>query len=248
MIPKNDNPHSLALAGMSSNATAAAHFESELVANPDDLNTHTKLLGYYMQRSFTDAGARRHRAAHCCWVIRNHPDSKIAGLPFCRVERILEAALDLLTTDEDRFYMLTHLAPIAVDAAHLRKAVLYADELLNWTRKFRTNWNHGNAIHLAHVTLGRVALRQRRIEVAKTHLIASAKTKGSPQLNSFGPNHDLAAELLARGEAKIAIRYLNLCRKFWTMGGQRIDAWTKSILASGTTDFMPVFDTEESNK
>src|SRR5438552_11826605 len=44
-------------------------------------------------------------------------------------------------------------------------------------------------------------------------LIASAKTKGSPQLNSFGPDQDLAAELLERGETKTVIRYLELCRK-----------------------------------
>lgn len=113
-----------------------------------------------------------------------------------------KAAFILLRTDLDRFYMLTHMAPVAVDAGRLRQAVRYACELLRYARKFRTDWNHGNALHYAHSALGRAALRRNRVREAKKHLVASAKTRGSPQLNSFGPNQDLAAELLARGETK----------------------------------------------
>jgi len=150
----------------------------------------------------------------------------------------------LLQTDSARFYMLTRMAPIAVDAGRLRKAVRYAKKLLRHATKVRADWNHGNAVHHAHSALGRVALRAKRIGEAKRHLIASAKTKGSPQLNSFGPNQDLAAELLASGEAKAVLRYLDLCREFWAMGQEQIDAWSKSIRESGTTDFLPVFGTE----
>ena len=319
-------------------SAAAVRLESSLKSNPGDLNTRTKLLGYYMQRAYTDANARRRRAAHCRWVVRNCPDKEIAGTPFCQIVRILEpanyrqvkalwdktvkqrskdiavlsnaasfhtsndirkavsllkrlqriepssadwkerlghlyhlqsmsmpgkkrnadaagraleqweAALSLLSTEEDRFYMLTLLAPIAVDAKRLNKASHYARNLLQYARNSRTNWNQGNAIHMAHLTLGRVALRHLQVEDAKKHLIASAKTKGSPQLNSFGPSQDLAAELLAQGETKVVIRYLKLCGKFWSMGGTQINAWTKSILESGTTDFMPVFDMGDADK
>ena len=319
---------------MDLDATEAARLELLLDSNPDDLGARTKLLGYYAQRSFTEVDARRRKAAHCLWVIRHHPEAKIAGLPYCKIERILdrtgyrkamalwrkqvkqhsdktavlanaahfysgdegrtaivllkrlqrldprnpewkerlghlyhlqsgvpgrkrnkaaavhtleqwEAAFDLVRTDSERFYMLTWLAPVAVDAGRLRKAVRCAHALLRQAKTFRADWNFGNAIHHAHIALGRVALRGKRIQEAKRHLIASAKTKGSPQLNSFGPSQDLAAELLARGEAKTVLRYLELCREFWALGHAQIDAWTKSIRESGTTDFLPVFDTAD---
>ncbi len=331
-MTKENDPHDLALARTNLNATEAARLEGFLESNPSDLIARTKLLGYYMQRSFTDDDARQRKAVHCLWIIRHRPEAEIAGLPFCHIERVLDAAsyrkakslwdkqikrysdettvlsnaahfysmedprssiallkrlqkleprnpewkdrlghlyhlqshrvpggrrnkaaakhaleqwetaLRLLQTGQERFYLLTSLAPVAVDAGRLRKAVDYANELLRQARKFRGDWNQGNAIHHAHIALGRVALRGKRMQNAKKHLIASAKIKGSPQLDSFGPSQDLAAELLARGEAKTVIRYLELCRKFWAMGQPQIDAWTKSIRESGKTDFFPVFD------
>lgn len=330
MAERND-PHLLALAGMSANAREAARLESLLATNPADVEARTKLLGYYAQRSYTEADARRRKIAHCLWMIRHRPEAEIVGTPFCHVQHVIdaagyrkakalwdkqvkkhrsntavlanaahfytaekrstaiailkrlqrmeprnpewherlghlyhlqaggmpgqkrdkaaalralkewEAALALLRTDSDRFYQLTWMAPIAVDAGRLREAVRYAGNLLRYARRFRTNWNCGNALHHAHGALGRVALRRKRLPDAKRHLIASAKTRGSPQLNSFGPSHDLASELLARGEAKTVVRYLELCRRFWSMGEKHVDAWTRSIKESGTTDFLPVF-------
>jgi len=331
------DPHRLALDGMAADAAEAARLESLLVTNPDDVETRTRLLGYYFQRSYLEADSRRRKIAHCLWLIRHRPESDIAGTPFCRVERFIdaagyrkakalwdkqvrqrhsdtavlsnaahfytgedqrtaiavlkrlqrmeprnpewrdrlghlyhlqagvrpglrrnkaaalralkewEAALPLLRTDLERSYLLTWMAPIAVDAGRLPQAVRYADNLLQYARRYRAHWNHGNALHHAHSALGRVALRRKRILNAKKHLIVSARTRGSPQLNSFGPSHDLAAELLARGEAKTVVRYLELCRKFWKMGEKQIDAWTRSIRESGTTDFLPVFDIKPEN-
>jgi tetratricopeptide (TPR) repeat protein len=329
-----DDPHSLAFEGMGSNPVEVARLELLLASNPGDLDTRSKLLGYYAQLSYIEKDARRHKTVHCLWVIRHRPEAEIAGLPFCQIDEFLdavgyrkakalwekqvkqhrndtavlanaarfyttnqkrtaiallkrlqrleprnpewneqlghlyhlqskrqpgrkldkaaaqralgqwEAALGLLGTEEERFYMLTHMAPVAVDAGRLLKAVRYGDELLRYARKFRANWNRGNAVHHAHSALGRVALRQKQTRDAKRHLIASAKTKGSPQLDSFGPSWDLAAELLDRGESKAVIRYLELCRKFWRMGQRQLDTWVGSIRETGKTDFMPIFDSE----
>jgi len=325
----------LALEGLELDAAEAAHLESLLESNPRDLEARTKLLGYYSQRSYADASARRRKTAHCLWMIRNRPEAEIAGTPFCQIQRFIDTvayrkakalwvkqverhrndtavlanaagfhtldekrtaiailkrlqrleprnpewhdrlghlyhlqsgggpsrkrnkpaalraleqwgkAIALLRTDSVRFYMLTQMASIAVDAGRPRMAVHYAKELLRRATKFRADWNYGNAVHHAHSALGRVALRAKRIGEAKRHLIASAKTKGSPQLNSFGPNQDLAAELLERGETKTVIRYLELCRKFWKMGQPQINAWTKSIRETGKTDFLQVFESAD---
>ncbi len=331
-MARDMTPRQLALAGMDLREAQARRLEVALDSNPDDVGARTKLLGFYGLPSYTDRRARRRRTAHCLWIVRNHPEAQIAGLPFCRIERVLDrpgwrrldatwrrqirlhsdvpavlsnaahffggtssrtavallqrlqrmeprnpewkdrlghlyylramtlpgrkrnkgaavmaleqwqAALRLLRTNEDRFYALTYLAPVAVDAGRQRLAARYATSLLRRAGKFRNNWNHGNAVHKAHTTLGRVALRAGRRRDAVKQLLASAKTRGSPQLNSFGPGQDLAAELLAAGEAEAVLRYLERCRSFWRMGAREIDAWSRSIRESGTTDFLPVFD------
>jgi hypothetical protein len=326
------DPYRLALEGEAADAAEAARLESLLTTAPADIETRTKLLGYYSQRSFLDANARRRRTVHILWVIRHRPEASIVGSPFCLIHRSLDAegyrkakalwskhvrqktgntavlanaarfytsddsksaiailkrlqrmqprnpdwrerlghiyhlqsgiwaglkrnraaakraleqweiALSLQKTDRFRFYLLTHMAPIAVDAGAPSKAARYAGKLLAYASKLGKDWNHGNALHHAHSALGRVALRKKRIADASRHLLASARTKGSPQLNSFGPTFDLASELLALGEGKTVIQYLGLCRKFWDSGEKSLDAWTKGIGESGKTDFFPVFD------
>jgi hypothetical protein len=326
------DPYRLALEGEAADAAEAARLESLLTATPADIETRTKLLGYYSQRSFTDADARQRQTAHALWMIRHRPEAEITGSPFCTVHRFLDAegyrkaktlwsrhvrqktastavlanaarfyihddsrtaiailkrlqrveprnpdwrerlghvyhlqsgiraglkrnraaaklaltqwemALALQKTDRLRFYLLTPMAPVAVDAGSLPKAARYAANLLSYAGKLGKDWNHGNALHHAHSALGRVALRKKRIADASKHLLASARTKGSPQLNSFGPTFDLASELLARGQGKTVVRYLELCRKFWDMGDKSLDVWIKSIRESGKTDFLPVFD------
>ena len=63
--------------------------------------------------------------------------------------------------------------------------------------------------------LGRVALREGRLDEAKRFLLAAGASPGSPQLDSFGPQPDLARELLARGERDVVLRYLELVGAFW---------------------------------
>jgi thiol-disulfide isomerase/thioredoxin len=66
--------------------------------------------------------------------------------------------------------------------------------------------------------------------------------KGSPQLNSFGPDWKLAAELLAHGEKDAVLTYIDLCRKFWKTGASRLDSWVSSIRAGGLPNFSARFE------
>jgi hypothetical protein len=75
-----------------------------------------------------------------------------------------------------------------------------ADRLLLHAGQNPTNWDHGNLIYTGHSLLGRVALRQGKVEEARKQLRQAGQTPGSPQLNSFGPQFDLARELLKHGE------------------------------------------------
>jgi hypothetical protein len=88
-------------------------------------------------------------------------------------------------------------------------------EYLNLAKRFRRDWNYGNAIHDGHMMLGLVRLAQEDIKGAKKHLLASGRTPGSLQLNSFGPSLYLAKGLLEKGEKIAVLKYLSSISRFW---------------------------------
>ena len=72
---------------------------------------------------------------------------------------------------------------------------------------------------------------------AEKYLLDAGKTPGSPQLNSFGPNMELARELLEKGEKETVLKYLDLCSKFWVLGKSRLQEWSGAIKLGKTPDF-----------
>jgi tetratricopeptide (TPR) repeat protein len=134
-------------------------------------------------------------------------------------------------------YRLDDLAKAAIKAEDLEKATIYAKEALDGVERFPKDWNHGNAIHHANNVLGLVALKQADMKSAAAHLLKAGKTPGSPQLDSFGPNMSLAKALLEKGGKDTVLEYFELCRKFWEMGGDRLDQWTKDVKAGNIPDF-----------
>lgn len=136
-----------------------------------------------------------------------------------------------------RIHTLPNRARAAFEAGELTFARQFAEECLTLATSdeipefFR---NDGNAIHYGHLVLGRVAVREGDIEKAKSHLIESGKTTGSPNLGSFGPNMSLARELLERDERGIVLEYLELCGTFWKMGSDRLAEW-KDLIGQGKT-------------
>jgi hypothetical protein len=93
-----------------------------------------------------------------------------------------------------------------------------AKEYLELALTYRCNWNYGNAAHDGNRYLGLVRLRNGNLEQAAAHLEVSGKTTGSPQLNSFGPDLDLADQLLKRGLIKPVEQYLVDINLFWKSG------------------------------
>jgi hypothetical protein len=47
----------------------------------------------------------------------------------------------------------------------------------------------------------------------------------------------LAKELLEKDQREPVLQYFELCRKFWKMGGERLDQWTKDVKAGQAPDF-----------
>ena len=148
-----------------------------------------------------------------------------------------EQALQAATDPTRRFYLTTKTAPTALAAGETEKAKTYARDLLEQAAGMRTNWNYGNAIHVANLVLGRIALASGNVTEAKRLLLDAGKSPGSPQLNSFGPNMLLAKELLAKGEREAVIEYFDLCAIFWKPQDGRLSAWKALVIKGDTPDF-----------
>jgi hypothetical protein len=160
----------------------------------------------------------------------------------------MEAAFSRTSGDVLRPYHLIDLAKAALNAGELEKATAYGKELLDTRPQNPGDRSEGDAIYFGNWTLGRVALREPRgkfhhfvdLVVGKTsqpgdprragkYLIQAAYGKGSPVLNSFGPNTLLAKELLERGQKKVVLRYFVLCASFWKMDRGKLAEWTAAV-------------------
>jgi tetratricopeptide (TPR) repeat protein len=137
---------------------------------------------------------------------------------------------------EQLYVALRPMANAAFLAGEHRKAVEYATRLLKAAAGQPRSWWCGNAIHEAYTILGRVAVREGRVEDAEKYLLDSARSEGSPQLSSFGPSMDLARELLARGRREVVLQYLDLCAGFWKLSGGRLEQWKSAIRAGRTPE------------
>lgn len=139
-----------------------------------------------------------------------------------------------------RVYTLPNRARAALDAGEWEFARQLARECLALASSneideyFRED---GNAIHYSHLVLGHVALHEGDLARAKDHLIASGKTEGSPNLDSFGPNMSLAKAILEKGDSTAVLQYLDLCGKFWNSGSDRLIAWKRQVAQGQVPDF-----------
>ena len=100
------------------------------------------------------------------------------------------------------------------------------------------DWNYCNVAHKLMTLIGLLTLfEEDDVAGAKDFLILSSQMRGSPQLNSFGPNMLLAKALLERGEFETVEVYLEHCRSFWEKGTERLDAWIREVHDHRIPDF-----------
>ena len=134
-----------------------------------------------------------------------------------------------LTPQLKRFYEL----PEIMEEAYINKkytlAKLLANEYLDLAEIYTCNWNHGNAIHDGYRILGLVSLKHGNLSRAAWFLLDASETKGSVQLNSFGPNFDLANNLLRNGKQWEVISYLKSVESFWESDDGKIANWIAEI-------------------
>jgi tetratricopeptide (TPR) repeat protein len=150
---------------------------------------------------------------------------------------LLEKALRLVGDVSPRSYILPDLAQEYFKTGNLELAAARAQDCLIVAQK-ESDPNHGGALHFGNIVLGRIALKNGDIEEAKRRLLAAGNTTSTPVLMSFGPNWDLAKDLLAKGEQETVLAYIDLCRKFWQSGATRLDTWAAAIRNGGLPDFL----------
>ena len=140
-------------------------------------------------------------------------------------------------TPQARFYALNDAAKESFVVGNTEDARKYAQELMTLLPKFPGDWNYGNAVQDANLVLGRIAVKEGRLDEAKQYLIAAGKSPGSPQMNSFGPNVSLAKDLLEKGQRDVVLEYFELCRSFWQMHRGRLDHWIQEVKEGKVPDF-----------
>jgi len=154
-----------------------------------------------------------------------------------RQMRITQGDLGAAESEAERFWALNRAAKKALKAGGTEEARKLATELERLAPKYRDDWNYGNAVQDANQVLGRIALAGGDVVEARKRLLASADSEGSPQMNSFGPNMQLARELLVKGERDAVLEYFERCSEFWKMGADRLAAWTEVVTEGRIPDF-----------
>jgi hypothetical protein len=134
--------------------------------------------------------------------------------------------------------LLPRMARAAYAAGDWARAEGVANEALDAAQR-GVFWWTGDAIHQGNMILGRLALHQNKLDLAKKYLIAAGKTPGSSTLASQGPSMQLAKDLLDRGETATVLEYLDLCAQFWSANRGKLQEWTVLIRANIKPDFGP---------
>ncbi len=142
----------------------------------------------------------------------------------------MELLENILNEDEySRWAWLDNAAELAYEIEDYEKAKAYSKESLSLASNHKNDWNYGNSIHNSNMVLGRLSLKDGDTEKAKEYLLESAKSKGSPQLDTFGPDLKLANELLITGERDAVLSYLHSISQFWEMDDGCVSQWITLI-------------------
>lgn len=135
--------------------------------------------------------------------------------PFLLLRPLLLLYLWFYDRERARFYRINDLAARAYRKEKWPEAEQRAREGLALADRFPKDWNYSNVIHDCHQILGLLRLREDDRAAARQHLLDAGNTRGSPQLDSYGPSLVLARELLKHDERQVVLEYLDLIACFW---------------------------------
>jgi predicted Zn-dependent protease len=147
---------------------------------------------------------------------------------------------DLLASpnEADRFLGLPAALRQAYAANQLDAAEAHARELIKIIPHFAGHPRYGDAIFLAHQTLGKIALRRNDTKTAVAELLASTNTPGSDRLTYGLIPMDLARSLVDLGHRKAVAHFLDRCSHFHAEKDKLID-WGIQIRKGFNPDLVP---------
>jgi tetratricopeptide (TPR) repeat protein len=149
-----------------------------------------------------------------------------------------EAAAEISTNKSLQHSTSADLARTAFDAGEYDKARHYATLLLRRSlNKNGESWTPSGDTHQAHLILGRLALRDGDMAQAEQHLLAMGRISDSPSLASFGPNMQLAKELLDKGDRRPVLAYLDEFVPLRKIDHHHLGLWKAQIQQGKTPDF-----------
>lgn len=92
ITPAANDPADYIITSASLSSTQVASLEHDLISSPGNLDIRAKLLGHYwrsrISTSLTSSSTSDYNK-HAVWVIRNAPDSPLAGSVLCEIDSIL---------------------------------------------------------------------------------------------------------------------------------------------------------------
>ena len=76
-----EDVHTLARLGGQMDQNEKTSLEEQVAKNPGDIESRTKLLGYYFVKGRQDADAKSAKRRHVVWLIENAPEAEVLGSP-----------------------------------------------------------------------------------------------------------------------------------------------------------------------
>ena len=139
---------------------------------------------------------------------------------------------------------MAEIAPAALEAGDTERAERYAHVVLRAAsrndERVQSGGLHGDLAYLAHIVLGKIAVRKGDLEDGSRHLLAAARAaKPSPRITTLGPDTQLPAEILRAGDRDSVIAYFEAMRGVWRLGRRQLSDWITDLRAGKTPDFGP---------
>ncbi len=156
---------------------------------------------------------------------RRGPNLEAARKALDQYDRAFE-----LSEESARKSVMKWALAVALTAKEFDKAREWASLILEDDQPGR---NYGNNIHHGNIALGKIALAEGDIQGAASYLLLAGATPGSPQLNSFGPDMELAKKLLEKGEKEPVLQYFDQCARFWKSRQDELREWAIVVRAGG---------------
>jgi hypothetical protein len=160
---------------------------------------------------------------------RSAADAATATSLAVEAVQAFERAHELESWDFGRHGLQLDIAEAAIAAGLLDVATVAAHAVLRDAPQFERTWQYGNAVHWGHIVLGKIARLRGDLESASGELAFAGRTPGSPQLDSYGPDLELAQSLLDLGRTDAVLDYLTQCKRFWEMDRGALDQWIRQI-------------------